>query len=687
MNLKKRDPLHNDDIKSILSLLSEKDENLIRAYEHFVFCLKNILNGSAAYSSQYRQYENNFLNALSESKEISETVKTLINDRLSLVRKAFVPAIEASFYRDYKAIDSDLISQIPYILTRKAKVSMAVGFVDSGEADGRNEDSFTNVASATVISPQRIRYYYLCTKKSRHDLMVHKLKGAINYLNGREMNCSVSIVVLTDKNFNPKRREAMRRMLTGLIEETHQNQYSWLSSIDLFEYKTFEDASVMMVDDMLKEQIDLYDGSAPVFNSAHRDGKHIERVMKADIGYFEFNHAGKSFRICHNCGYLKYLKDDSYLRISDMFALMNVTKYTSSHPEFSEDYEKLWDIYTGCYLESHPFGNGVSKWNQLSHLLSEYKKRLPVIVKFPLRNMREENSTEKSYFFPSFGFAAISKIVAYLKEYKVIAKSSEVMIHTTDECKATIITDDEIHKLFENLTLRSYLLHPYYDPDPYIDNEAALKWLVVRNKDLRVRDLNLDPGNKQQNSRLLPLLKKLNEENFITDLKQSEENPDIVSFVYSSPRIRKLLTKAGEILEIYTYFEVMKLGYFDDISTGFLFEWEEGGVNNELDIVLTKGFHSIIAECKAVRELSMDYYHKLYSIANQFGIGNNCLLIGNTYRVIDHQLKEINDMHRSRGSQLSIVTISDEENIVNIAEHLKYIMEKQISDNTEEESV
>ena len=101
-----------------------------------------------------------------------------------------------------------------------------------------------------------------------------------------------------------------------------------------------------------------------------------------------------------------------------------------------------------------------------------------------------------------------------------------------------------------------------------------------------------------------------------------------------------------------------------------------GRVKNEIDLVLTKGFRSIIVEAKAVVELKLDYYHKLHSIADQFGIGTTKVLLGNTYAHSNALANELNTMQRSRGSQLHIKTISSEDKIVNIGETLRTLMEE-----------
>ena len=94
------------------------------------------------------------------------------------------------------------------------------------------------------------------------------------------------------------------------------------------------------------------------------------------------------------------------------------------------------------------------------------------------------------------------------------------------------------------------------------------------------------------------------------------------SFTYVSPRAKTLLTTAGEILELYTYFEALKTGYFDDAACSYEFKRQQGNVKNEIDCILVKGLHTMIIECKSCKQINQDYYHKLNSIADQFGV--NC---------------------------------------------------------------
>ena len=73
-------------------------------------------------------------------------------------------------------------------------------------------------------------------------------------------------------------------------------------------------------------------------------------VTGMGISYFEYDGRHKKFTRTIGCEYLRFVKDHSFLRIQDMVALMNVSEQSFHLPEYAEDYEKLWEIYTGSYL-------------------------------------------------------------------------------------------------------------------------------------------------------------------------------------------------------------------------------------------------------------------------------------------------------------------------------------------------
>ena len=139
----------------------------------------------------------------------------------------------------------------------------------------------------------------------------------------------------------------------------------------------------------------------------------------------------------------------------------------------------------------------------------------------------------------------------------------------------------------------------------------------------------------------------------------------LIAFRYSNEDIKSVLTKAGDILEIYTYFTVCEKGWFDEVACGYRFRWEEEKINNELDLVLTKGFQSLIVECKARSKLDQNFYFKLNSLVDMFGIGAHKVLL--TTAQTD---EGDNKMQQDRGNMMGITTISEIDDIQQIGERL-----------------
>ena len=350
-----------------------------------------------------------------------------------------------------------------------------------------------------------------------------------------------------------------------------------------------------------------------------------------------------------------------------MFALANASDCTFNAPELAKDYEALWEVYT---TSCGSFDASVKNWNRLCTDLERYAKGAVVKVSFPKRAVRYAEDTVLDCFLPDYTFHSVQKLLREMLALGLAREDSSVIRYTSDTCKLTLHTPEPYYADIKKIFCNPQILLPYYDPRMEQRTVGTYQYFQFCCNDLKVDDADIsclsDCG--------LPVLRMLQEKGFIRTLKL-RENGTGASFVYTSPRIQKIMTCAGEILEIYTYYSVLKSGYFDDVVTGYTFRWSEDDLQNELDLVLTKGFRSMIVECKAVTTLKADYYHKLDSLVNRFGIGAVQVMVGNTY---DNDLskKEVNQLQKKRGFELGIHTITDRSDILNIGQILAEIMEK-----------
>lgn len=671
--LKKSSLFQNSDLLFIQNLIPTECDEAERAFKQFQFALKNIINGVESYSRQYEYYQDTFKKSLSA---LSDESRAKIKERLAIIEHAFFPVIESNLYRNYKANDEILIEKIPFILTYHYMPAMAIAFEDGKFQNGRNEAVFANVAAATVLSPETIKYFYCFNKSSDVDLLIRKLDAVFNYFGKRNVHSGIEIIITCLSEVPNKIRQRLQSELTKLNKNyTKDNGNAWFEKDTIYDVENYDEAALRFVEYLKESPVNLYDGGNPLFPSAYDNAMFINQITGLNIQYFEFNWRYKEFSKRINCEYLKYVKDASFIRIRDMFALMNASDNKFNLPEFADDYEALWRIYTGEYLSSKKFENGVGNWNRLCMCLEKYESNQKPLAKMVINTSNSPSYKTLTYFLPDFCFSTVKMLIQKLQEYGIAEKESSIMTHTSDTCKLELKIKGDHEQALNAVFINPQILLPYYGIEvrKYKANNAD--YVEIKCNNLAVTDANLDMDGTGRHKFTYEVLQKLANEHFVSQLKQNVTDPRLVSFVYSSPRIKKLLTSAGEILEVYAYYDVLKTGYFDDVASGYEFSWEFGGVKNELDLILTKGFRSIIVECKAVEQLKLDYYHKLHSIADQFGIGTTKVLIGNTYARSKAAVNELNTMQKSRGSQLHIETISNEDRIVNIGETLKNLME------------
>lgn len=180
---------------------------------------------------------------------------------------------------------------------------------------------------------------------------------------------------------------------------------------------------------------------------------------------------------------------------------------------------------------------------------------------------------------------------------------------------------------------------------------------------------NVPIGATDQNE--LRIIKKMLQElergHYLKNLQISKKNNVTVRIPRAD--VKRMYSKAGDLLEAYVYFEACKLGWFDDVQTGYKFRWEYDDVTNELDCVLTKDYRSILVECKSTRTPDEGFYLTLDSLADHFGIGYKKVLI-----MVTDTNKTSYDNYVSRGKQLDIITISKKSDLMQIGEKLREIM-------------
>lgn len=110
------------------------------------------------------------------------------------------------------------------------------------------------------------------------------------------------------------------------------------------------------------------------------------------------------------------------------------------------------------------------------------------------------------------------------------------------------------------------------------------------------------------------------------DFNRPGSNYYHVSFVFRNTAIRDCFEKAGNILEAYVWHEAMQLGCFDDVAPNFHFSWGESGVENELDVILTKGLSTIVISCKTAK-FNKEHLYEVKYLTDRFSVNSKAVII------------------------------------------------------------
>ena len=616
---RKTDPMENENapVSKIRALLSSSAPNgedredgeaeapvEYQQFQRFCLCLRNILDGDPGYSIQYDAYAQAFSDAVSASPRVAGPDKEEIGRQLTQLKTDFFPTVERNLYRDYKEQDEILLLHIPFILTCPRSRHLAVVLDLAEDKNGGSDVVFRNVASATVLYPSEITYLYAFGSRPNWGLLSRELTIISDFFRRRQICCRLRLCAVFPTRDRPlkKAEKQLDECRLRLDELSGSIGLEWT----LMECADEVDAVDRLLPALRAQGAELLDGTNALFPSNRHNSFFVQRAAQ-ELPYFEFDLATQRFLNDSGCPYLHYMDRNSYLRIEDMFALMNAADCRFHYQDFAGEYETLWKIYDGTYTGKE-FRAAVSRWNDLCNVLAGYHQEL----------------------------------------------------HTGED-------DPEVAGLSLD-TVKS----------PWRQDECRDLLRALNGQRLDVRG-----GWKKRQGPA-----------FITNLEETEK--DGISFRYRSKKFKQLLTKAGEMLEIHTYFQACGTGYFDDVASSYEFKWEvrdlDSGsgesvdstenagrvraVVNELDCVMTKGFRSIIVECKSQADLRQDFFYKLDSLASRFGVGTKRVLVITNHRLNpDAAREEDNNMQKDRSRLMGIYTIWREEDIRNIGQKLKEIME------------
>lgn len=580
-------------------------------FEEWYSCMLDIFNGRYMKQAQsvrnriysYKKFRDNFFSGINNLDNLeSEHTKIKALDEAERLENTFAPVLEAMRFRDFKNEDTVLIDNIPFIITYRRNITLAVRY---NNAPDDKKAFFENIAAALVINPEKIIFtcddLEACKESFTH-------KGLEDLIKRKGLRSEIEFV--SEEDFD---KQALQLLRNGAVQ-----------------------------------------GDDFIFNS---------ESMTFFISHESISRISRTFNYIHR---------KPFLTVRDIFEQSRSSggSEKTRSPEFFRDYKFLWELYD----KDHYI------WKKLCGLLDSYVREHDIEASFevqalPVRN--KKNPDKLVYIIPFECLRTAEFIINELAKYHVIDEQSRLESFTSDSCRVIIpdcrgnrrILDNifsELDSLRNHESWRSYTVN-------YIErgqNKTSLK-ICRENLDVINCKINFTHGEDYNDiiTRLHGLLEKLRNRGYI--FAPEIDNSDYLSLTFGTRQARDLLTQAGRILEIWVYHKAIECSGFDDVLSSFELDWGEDNKRNEFDCVMTKGFRTLIVECKARTKLELEFYREFYNKSQGKGINTKLILAADTR---GSNVDSNNEVIRQALKQFGIHTIYEREKIQDIgSELLKFI--------------
>lgn len=561
-----------------------------RSFLEWHECLTYLFNGFVNHENgkdewSIAEYDLLYARLLNELDVMDNKLeKQVLRNKFMAIHNAFVPIARCLKYHDYKRNDKDLINNIPFILTYTEDITMVVPMdykvLVSKWDDVQPTRLFSYVAAATVVNPKELYLPYIVLageENSTTELISQKEQSIKEYVKRKGLRTKVHFVRLEGKS-------DIRNIL-GINED--EKLEGWL-----------------LVENNESDAI---------------IGKEWGQISEfADEYAFDMMNA--SFKTTDMAEWLNNIHGNVGITVRDVAGFLGRGTSIKEQPSFRRvDNRILFGIYN----------SDRTAWREICALLktSEHKNR--DIVKFKKPSNSEKKDLERHiYFMPYVCYKSACLVLQALKDGGIIKGDSYVYRYSADACKTIIFEDggygEDLKKLFTRQELLS-LMHKYRL------HEVNGKLVLICDS-LTVEEILFDFHENKKTEKMLLLLEELQRAGFI-QLKVKKKSFDII---YGSWQIKELFMEEGNFLEIYTFYKSRETNAFDDVITGVEFyRGDEKSRENEIDCFVTKGFQTIIVECKA-RALKKDTRAKeelaaikkeLQNKVKKYGINGSGLLV------------------------------------------------------------
>lgn len=627
--------------------------------------------------------------------------KEKVEKILEEISRITFPITEYNRRVDYKELDSKIVEHIPYIITYNNNPVLAQGFtIDNGSTA-----LFDNVGGVFITNPKEISFLVYINSKDNLKNFLETFKSASVLIRERISKIKFNLAIAVNSRISTKSLNFLK---------TNLSNYKDLSNLVIKEIKTEKELFEFFKEfilDLKKEVLDkeddfIFNGTPKIMPKKSSDYKFKNHFLKTVLDYFEFDSDSQEIYALNDNTSLKFLEGNkSFLTIEENFKFRDFKILEGNATNTEKEIYELWELITGetpntKVQDEEGFKEGLAAWNELSKQIARYFGQVP--------NLKTLNEQLEDINVSNYGITNLHEFSLKINNkllmifYNIIEllkkKRKFLEIEVTD--KTDNFTYFKVTTKFtsieEGLTKITQVLNILLDKEflnqELIENlkiEFKKNEISIKEDNLSVRNLDLDLDMYIKESdihikepsiyakRKIAILEAFEENGIIRNL---EINENIVSFDITNSKFKKLMSRTGDLLELYTYYELKNANIFDDLATGISIipNTNRGnGVINELDIIGIKRFKTYIFECKQRKNLFVEDIYKVLSTNDIYSVNSQPFIIQTNLRKNDEKANMAYKEAFRKAKRFGARIISQPNEINKISETIKNILEEQ----------
>lgn len=584
-----------------------KSDNVLGTLEHQI---QKVLPESekAAWDAFYLWFNNSrdVFHGVSEKTKCCESMQQKFLDQIQnephkkqivaaveVFSHAFQPILLAAEYRDYKQDDVKLIDNIPFILTYQNQFTLAIPF----DTENPILDYFY---APLIVNPQSIKYLWLINTRYQCEKL-EKALSSLQFLKEKNVRSSVEwILVDPEQKISPS--DLTRIQDAGYGYQVFSDKHAlleWLQSQNRPAHPCMVESNNAALSVFLEECKEL-----PHYR--YRNGA-LQNISGAES--------------------LSYIRKTPVLLVNDFVRISGATGHSLEQPEFQAEYAQLF----ACYRRNPDV------WKDLCTQLSKQNDKVPIHKK--VADAQEEDFR---MLLPDICGEGARKILKECKDRQFISNYRSAWINTETfeiQLRSTCKQKEEFQKLFEKTDALLYPDRMLFYPDK---QDPSQLWIYTGSLHVSLQI----PNDEEKAKAYTAILTELSQLGLLLNLRKQG---NLWLFTYATDAVRRLLTVAGRVLEVYVYHKLVENGTYDDVVNSYLCRWnDKDALKNEFDIFLTKNMKATLIECKARNEVKSDFLYKLSCIKNRFASDLTVVLLIDSKLKIKQNIQESADYEQIR---------------------------------------